>query len=126
MKHIYLIDDDHCCNFLNELVIKSVNPNLQITSFTKANDALEEFKKGTLDEESIILLDINMPEMNAWEFLIEFEKLVGSNKIIYLLSSSTSVIDRMKALDYHSVINYLYKPLSSEQFNEILKAHKKR
>lgn len=98
-----------------------------IIVFTSANDALTYFSenKTTTDEmliPKIILLDINMPIMNGFGFLVEFEKITAdnlkNNKVI-MLTSSVDPNDIRRSKDYSSVISFISKPFSLEHLDEI-------
>ena len=73
-----------------------------------------------------ILLDINMPIMNGWEFLDEYKRLnidpLGKSKI-YIISSSVFSNDINKARSYPLVKNFISKPLSVEKIKEMLAAN---
>jgi CheY-like chemotaxis protein len=86
----------------------------------QAYDGLKDWnqRNGTYPE--IILLDINMPIWDAWDFLDEFSKELGSwNGLIYIITSSIDKIDETKAGEYSLVKGYLKKPVSFEKIIEI-------
>ncbi|MDO7742963.1 MAG: response regulator, partial [Pedobacter sp.] len=73
-----------------------------------------------LDLPDLIFLDINMPIMTGWEFLVEYEKL-SINKMIpvYMLSSSIFQNDIDKAKTFPNVKDFMSKPMSNNQLINI-------
>lgn len=123
MKRIVLIDDDSTTNFLNKMIIERSQLVDEVLTFDAANEALEYFKAKVDNEEgSLILLDINMPIMNGWEFMDQYISLNGklkSNKVI-MLTSSIDPVDKQLAEDNKSVEALKSKPLSIEMLNELV------
>ena len=126
-KSIMLIDDSDIDNMVNKHILSKNMVAEHIIIFTSANDALTYFSenKTTTDEmliPKIILLDINMPIMNGFGFLVEFEKITADNlkntKVI-MLTSSVDPNDIRRSKDYSSVISFISKPLSLEHLDEI-------
>ena len=122
-----LIDDSDIDNMVNKHILSKNMVADNIIVFTSANDALTYFSenKTTTDEmliPKIILLDINMPIMNGFGFLVEFEKITADNlkntKVI-MLTSSVDPNDIRRSKDYSSVISFISKPLSLEHLDEI-------
>jgi CheY-like chemotaxis protein len=69
----------------------------------------------------IILLDLNMPIMDGWQFLDEFTKIKTHKKItIYIITSSIDPADVEKSKEYDNVNNYIVKPITLESLQEIL------
>ena len=72
-----------------------------------------------------MLLDLNMPIMNGWQFL---DTLIGidpdfANKLkIVVLSSSVDPKDKEKAADYPNIILFQPKPMTETVLAE-LKEH---
>lgn len=123
-----IIDDDPINNMACEIIIKSVGFTDQVSSFELAEDALDYLRKQWSDEEQlpeVILLDINMPEMDGWQFLVAFEKEFKHLKdqdaypLIFIASSSVSEDDIQKALSSALVSDFLSKPLNQNTFSEI-------
>ena len=126
-KSIMLIDDSDIDNMVNKHILSKNMVAENIIVFTSANDALTYYSenKTTTDEmliPKIILLDINMPIMNGFGFLVEFEKITADNlkntKVI-MLTSSVDPNDIRRSKDYSSVISFISKPLSLEHLDEI-------
>jgi CheY-like chemotaxis protein len=124
-KHILLIDDDDINNFLSREIIGMSMPWAKIESFTNPEEALEYIhEKLTLQQPlpDIILLDINMPLMDGWEFLNAIDQLEQRslfNTRVYLYTSSVYHEDQLKAQN-HSIVEKLFtKPLTTEALEEI-------
>lgn len=114
----FLIDDDTTSNFLNENLIKNIGLIKTIKTFNYANIALNELKRSlenSIDFPDVILLDINMPYMNGWEFLEEFQqfpKEVLDKCKLFMFSSSVDVADVEKSKTYDVVSGFIHKPLT--------------
>ena len=70
----------------------------------------------------VILLDLNMPNKNGWEFLDEFALLPSTkreNVKIYIVSSFVSPDLLKKVKDCHIIEEYLVKPLTTESLEQI-------
>ena len=124
---ILLVDDDEINNFISIKLIKKAVDNADIKACLNgrfAIDELSEIQKEDPDKlPDFILLDINMPIMNGWEFLDEYKRLhidpLGKSKI-YIISSSVFSNDISKARSYPLVRNFVSKPLSVEKIKEML------
>ncbi|MBX2906103.1 MAG: response regulator [Taibaiella sp.] len=121
LDNFIIIDDDKLNNKLCTVILNKVYPSANIVSFHNPLAGFEyvntTFAQSSVDHHAILLLDIMMPEMNAWAFLEEFDKLDELTKSrirIYILSSSLdkSDMDRARANKY--VEYYLIKPLTRE------------
>ncbi|MEJ8842505.1 response regulator [Lacibacter sp. H375] len=103
VKHILLIDDDVINNFLSREIISMYLPNAIIDAFTNPYEALRYIENKLNQKQSlpdIILLDINMPLMDGWEFLKKIDQLEQRNHFhtnVYLYTSSVYHEDRLKA-----------------------------
>ena len=118
---IILIDDDPINNLINKRLISKMDLADQVEEFLEAEKALERIEKLNIDENTLILLDINMPVMNGWDFLNEYLKVFQSRKDrIVMLSSSINFQDRQKAKQYSCVEGFIEKPLTPDKFKIIL------
>lgn len=131
LKCVMLIDDDEPTNFLNRMVVEEMDCAERIQVIPNAKQALEYLKaasNGSTDKctPELIFLDINMPAMDGWEFLAEYEKLSADQKskvIVVMLTTSFNPEDRLRAMQTSSVAAFRNKPLSVEILQEILEAH---
>ncbi len=127
---ILLVDDDEINNFISIKLIKKAMNNTNISACLNgkfAIDELLEIQKTDPDKlPDFILLDINMPIMNGWEFLDEYKRLnldpLGKSKI-YIISSSVFSNDISKARSYPLVKNFISKPLSVDKIREMFAAN---
>jgi len=116
-----IIDDDTVyVNLVKKLIqLKKLCENILV--FKNGKEAIEFFK----DSESLpdlILLDLNMPIMNGWEFLEEFKpinKELGKVSSLYVVSSSIDPVDSEKAKSIECVRDYISKPISMQSFEQI-------
>ena len=128
-KIICLIDDEEIVQFIVKTIVKKLNINVNLSSYFSGTEALNSFKQllGSVDElPDIILLDINMPVMNGWQFLEEFIKLqsqINKKIVIYIFSSSTSIEDMNKSKSYVEISGYLSKPISTDTLKNIIQLH---
>ena len=116
---IFLIDDDNVLNYLNAEMIRKENPTSVIRVFENAENAIEALKDIAINDNiyfpDFIFIDINMPNMDAWEFLELFHQFPAksiSNCKIVIQSSSSDPTDIIKSKKYASVLYIVSKPLT--------------
>jgi len=93
--------------------------------FNNGQDALLQLKAlidSGQDLPDLILLDLNMPIMDGWQFLDNFTKIKIDKKIIiYIVSSSIDPVDIEKSKQYAVVSNFVVKPISVDKVKDIMK-----
>lgn len=121
----YIVDDDPIFVYSLTKLISLRNLCDEVLSYPNGADALEALKNandtGFLIPD-IILLDINMPIMDGWEFLNEYAKLLPTFKkpiTLYLLSSSVDDADIKRANAIEAVSRYITKPVTQARLVEI-------
>ncbi|WP_420583372.1 response regulator [Reichenbachiella sp.] len=123
---VLLVDDDEPTNFLNEMLISQLDCTRSIVAVQSGREALDYLcteKEGQYPQPDLILLDINMPGMNGWEFLDKYNELDASKKgqvIIMMLTTSLNPDDEAKAQGINEIKSFLKKPLTKEDFLAIL------
>lgn len=122
IHNVLLIDDDVNTNLFNQLILQKTGMVENIITHQSALDALE-YLKSNPENIDLILLDINMPKMNGWQFLKEYECLHLENKkntAIIMLTSSINEKDKQKAMFHQELKAFLKKPILTSKLNEIL------
>lgn len=118
-KKIYIIDDDKLTVKLMTMLIKKNQFCDEIYSFFSAQSALEELKIDIDDSDKIpdaILLDLNMPIMDGWQFMDEFIKLSIKKEIsIFIVTSSIDPADIKMAKKHQYLKDYIMKPITAEK-----------
>jgi CheY-like chemotaxis protein len=121
---VMIIDDSEMDNLFLKVVLETIGYSDKILSYTNPALALSHLKNIEANEASkkeipeIIFLDINMPIMNGFDFLEEFNKLpayITRPAMFYMISSSEDADDMEKIKEYKNVIKYLYKPLDKNE-----------
>jgi CheY-like chemotaxis protein len=123
---VLLVDDDEINNFISIKLIKKALLNTEIMACLNGKFAIEQLseiqQKDPAKLPDYILLDINMPIMNGWEFLDEYKRLnldpLGKSKI-FIISSSVFSNDINKARSYPLVKDFISKPLNVEKIKEL-------
>jgi CheY-like chemotaxis protein len=126
-----LIDDDMATNFINKMLIKKAGITDHIETALNGKQALDnltntgkyEKSDGIYPQPMLILLDINMPVMDGWEFAEAFDKLDQSQKgkiIIVMLTSSLNPDDREKASTLPAISDFQNKILTMEALISIM------
>ena len=121
-----LIDDDADDNFFHEREIKKNDLEHIIITKNLGIKALEYLKLKEEPQADLIFLDINMPGMNGWEFLREYnqlDKVLQSRAIIIVLTTSNIARDVARANTYSFVADYITKPLTREIMGDIVKKY---
>lgn len=127
IPHFIIIDDDRINNSICRMLIGKIFKEVDIKDFTVAQEGLEFMKKEYDKDENksaILLLDINMPIMSGWDFLVLFDELDENLKKkfnIYIVSSSIDYSDIEQAKSNRHVIGFLSKPLSKDTILALVK-----
>jgi CheY-like chemotaxis protein len=126
-KKILLVDDDQLNNLINTRIITKFS-DYTVDSFTSGKAGLmylHDCEPELFPE--IIFLDINMPVMDGWDFLEEFQKFpetLTQNCSIIMLTSSIDINDIEKSKRFKSVRDFMSKPLTLESLRLVTKMTK--
>jgi CheY-like chemotaxis protein len=124
-KSVMVIDDMQFDRFVANHVITKFGFAEQVIQMESASDALRYLvsKEQSPDElPEVIFLDIQMPDINGYQFLDQFEKLPGSitdHCKIIMLTSSIDIKDIKRANEYKLVKGYIVKPLDKEKLDKL-------
>jgi CheY-like chemotaxis protein len=128
---ILLVDDDFATNFINKKILQKAEVTDQIQVALNGKEAIDYLsRKGKFESNDnqfplpqLILLDINMPVMDGWDFIEAFQNLDLENKediSIVMLSSSFNPSDKTKAESIPEIAAFKQKPMSREALFEIV------
>ena len=124
--NLLVIDDDDINLFIIRKIVEKTGLDIEMVARSNGQQALDYINE-TIDQNKplprMILIDINMPVMNGWEFIEAYEALaIEQNVDMYILSSSVYENDIEKTKSYKAVKGFISKPLSMERLTELVKA----
>jgi CheY-like chemotaxis protein len=123
---VLLIDDDEIFNFVHKRLIERIESDVEVVVIDSCRNALEYLADPTLVMPNFIFLDINMPEMNGFDFLDAADSLPDSIKKqmkVVFVTSSLNEADVTKANSYPMVIGFQDKPLNAEVITKLLRGN---
>jgi len=96
--------------------------------FNNGKDAFDYLepvlKSGGTKIPEIILLDLNMPIMDGWQFLEHIVQIPTEKKLtIYIVTSSIDPHDINKAKEFEGVSNYVVKPITFPKLQQLIEQH---
>ena len=124
--NLLVIDDDDINIFIIKKIVEKTGFDIEMVSRNNGQQALDYLNETIAQHKalpSLVLIDINMPVMNGWEFIEAYEELHIEQKVdMYILSSSVYENDIEKTKGYKAVKGFISKPLSMERLTELIKA----
>lgn len=121
-KSIAVVDDDAIYKIIIEKMISSSGLFDKVYLFEDSRNALEVLSNGDISSPEIILLDLNMPHLDGWEFLDHLKEKkpeVYSESEIYIVTSSISQSDQARASSYEEIKGFISKPITTKFLKEI-------
>ncbi|UOE47668.1 response regulator [Mucilaginibacter sp. SMC90] len=120
----WIVDDDSIYVYGLKKLIGIKGLNTRLSHFVNGEEAINALKKANEDHDlpDLILLDINMPVMDGWEFMNEFAKIkprLGKRIAIYIVSSSVDLNDIHRAKSISEVSDYLFKPVRTSHLIKV-------
>jgi len=124
-ERVLLIDDDPGNNMISKMFLKKILPGAKVLAFTDPQAGVTYILENYIKEPvpTILLLDINMPNLNGWEVLDILNTqadIIKKYITIYILSSSIDSFDKQKANSQPLVTAFIEKPLKVETLKNIL------
>lgn len=121
---IFIIDDDESSIFLTQAMLELESVASEVHTFLSCVKALSALVTGGSNNvPDVILLDLNMPVMNGWEFLSVLEQLdprLHESCRIFVLTSSLDTLDSERTRAFPIVSDIFHKPINGENIKYAL------
>lgn len=127
-----MVDDDSIYQFTTARMLQLVDASVQVMAFGDGEQAIRHIHaniSNTTSLPDLILLDLNMPFMDGWEFLKAFDSIkdkLAKPICIYVVSSSIDERDIKRARLTGSVLDYVEKPVTTDRLRELLLRYAQR
>ncbi len=124
---VFIVDDDKIYRYTTEKYIELLKLASRVKSYADGEEAINSIKANIGDSDNlpdIILLDVNMPIMDGWDFIEEYLQLnpdLPKNITLYMVSSSIDERDRERASRINEVSDYIVKPVTEDQLIKLIK-----
>lgn len=125
-NNVFVVDDDKVHHFIIRKLLEKNDIQVKPTFFENGFDALNDLKANLENDENLpdlILLDINMPILDGWQFLEEFSvmrKDILKEVTIHIISSSDNDVNANRLEEFKNMIeDYYVKPMTSESIKTI-------
>ncbi|MEJ8756183.1 response regulator [Pontibacter sp. H259] len=130
LQHILIVDDDQINNLFSQIILEDSNVCNMVSVCQSTVEALELLRSMSSNAEApfpdLILLDINMPELDGFDFLDRYHMLGYNeqyNTAISMFSTSDDPEHFLRIKQYSSVVGFIQKPLSKATLHQLLTLH---
>lgn len=123
MKSILLVEDSAADLFCYRRVLRKLMPTCELHEFVFAEDALEFLKRPDRPRFDLVLVDINMPRMDGFEFsdaYLELQSDARGSAPVYMISSSIDPEDQARADAHPAIAGFVQKPLTVDQIGGLI------
>lgn len=121
-ERFILVDDNEADNVYHEIMIRRAGFAGQVHIFESGSEALAFLREDPLTVPTCLFLDINMPQMDGFEFARQARPLLQDKPtmLVMMLTSSDAPQDRLRAGDMPLIQGFVTKPLTRERVRAML------
>lgn len=117
----YIVDDDVIFVFVLKKLLEKNGNFGKMVDFKNGNDAIDILFSKESQLPCVILLDLNMPIIDGWQFLDQLEDSELKEQLnVYIMSSSIDRSDIEKSKNYSIVKDFISKPVNADKLDKIL------
>lgn len=127
IQRVIMVDNDPVSHLVCKSNLFHITDKIEFVEFILPEAGIEYIRNGYVNPiikcPTVLLLDINMPVMNGWQFLEKYDGLANTIKeqiTVFLLSSSVDLRDRQKAAENKYIQGFLLKPFKKAILAEVL------
>lgn len=122
MLKTIIVDDDPIVTFLQKKIVSKSDLDPDPIVFNDPEKALDFLATDLLfSNHYLIMLDINMPSMDGWEFLEKLKNISNSeNCHVVMVTSSIDRKDKRIAANNPLVVDYIEKPVSARHCSKLM------
>ena len=123
MLQTLIVDDDPIVTFLQSKIVSKTGLDEDPTVFKEPQEALDFLKENLTNDSEIhylIMLDINMPALDGWEFLNHLKEIPNNEQChVVMVTSSIDRKDKRNAANDPHVVDFIEKPVSAKHCNKL-------
>jgi len=127
---VLLVDDDEPTNFLNRVTLEEAGCSERIEVAQSGQAALDYLRQSGENPSypipNLIFLDINMPAMDGWEFLLRYNELSKTQRaevVVVMLTTSLNPEDEVRAHGIPTISGFRCKPLTRPMLDSLLRVY---
>lgn len=124
IHNVCIIDDDPIFVFGLQRFLKIAHLGEEFIHYSNGKLAIEGLDRYYQEYENmpdLILVDLNMPVMDGWQFLENYKNILQSvGQLVFIVSSSIDPADIKRAKEFPFVKEFIYKPITSEKLKELV------
>jgi len=120
-KTVMIVEDDEGLQYYMKILIARLYKEVEVIQAYDGREALDYIQDNREKIPEVILLDLNMPGMNGFEFLENWQQSYADSETnIVILTSSQKEEDKDRARTYSAVKDYLIKPVEQSDLEKVI------